>query len=205
MASRPGLSSGAPSGGRNPFVELFAFVATVDTTPYLCVPAALQFRAEVCGGEERIRQYCQDITRKGGQRIAEILASEVMDNKTRTLTECCFTNVRLPLAFSPTGNRSSTAITTSSGHAAAKLAELHLQEDPPDGDLKFSADEAPKMVKWIIERALVDFDIPLMTKFHAGAIWVRLSGQIYVQLEDFERAGEVLKGLCERVGKGEWR
>jgi hypothetical protein len=31
-----------------------------------------------------------------------------------------------------------------------------------------------------------------------------MSGQIYLDMEDFEWAGRVLKELCERVGQGEY-
>lgn len=41
----------SPGNGKSAFESLFEFVATSDDTPYLCIPAALHFRAEVCGGE----------------------------------------------------------------------------------------------------------------------------------------------------------
>ena len=31
-----------------------------------------------------------------------------------------------------------------------------------------------------------------------------MSGWIYLDIEDFQRAGRILKGLCERVVKGEY-
>ena len=52
------------------FVHLFDKIATTDTTPYMCVPEALKFREEVCGGEERVRDYCTRIARDGGERMA---------------------------------------------------------------------------------------------------------------------------------------
>jgi hypothetical protein len=36
-------------------------------------------------------------------------------------------------------------------------------------------------------------------------MWVRLSGQIYLEVRDFEWVGERLKELCGRVKKGEFR
>ena len=72
--------------GNSPFVELFAFVATSDSTPYLCVSEALKFRETICGGEASIRQYCQHVSKVGSKRMAQILGTEVMDNKTRTHT-----------------------------------------------------------------------------------------------------------------------
>lgn len=235
-ASSSGSSSS--SENRTNFPELFAFVATVDTTPYLCVPEALRFRQVVCGGEESIRQYCQDIAQIGGRRVAQILGTEVMQNSTRTLTNCSFVNVRLPLTFStspaaasdssllPQSNKGDDAVpVVVGGFAGLKITSQHELDDDDNNNnntatgrnpinknkkkekqkqkqkkiLLLNREDAPAIVRWIIDRALIDFDIPIMTKFHAGAIWIRLSGQIYIDLQDFERAADVLKGLCDQV------
>lgn len=223
MIPEAGSSSSSEQKKKNYFVELFAFVATIDPTPYLCIPEALRFRQVVCGGEERIRKYCEDIAQIGGQRVAQILGTEVMQNSTHTLTNCSFVNVRLPLTFtSPppaaavrdyTLPQSDDAgvVVVEEGFAGLKITSQNYHPHhpfPPPNELNaknsmaqkiFNREDAPRIVLWIIERALIDFDIPIMTKFHAGAVWVRLSGQIYIELQDFERAAEVLKGLCERV------
>ena len=79
------------------FVRLFQKVSTTDNTPYLCVPQALKFRQEVCGGEAAIRAYCEKLARDGGEIMAEMLGTEVLSNKSGSLQQCCFVNVRLPL------------------------------------------------------------------------------------------------------------
>ncbi|KAL8725065.1 MAG: hypothetical protein Q9166_007596 [cf. Caloplaca sp. 2 TL-2023] len=86
-----------PVNERGYFVNLFQFVGTMDVGPYLCMEEALEFRRNVCGGEEKIMAYCEDISNKGGKKVAEILGTEVMENDEKTLTRCCMTNVRLPL------------------------------------------------------------------------------------------------------------
>lgn len=220
----PDASSNSSEKKTN-FAELFAFVATVDATPYLCVPEALRFRQVVCGGEESIRQYCQDIAQIGGRRVAQILGTEVMQNSTLTLTNCSFVNVRLPLTFStsPTAapnshypqsnngdNHDDDAVpVVVEGFAGLKKISRHELDTAGSNPMKneqkiFNREDAPAMVRWIIDRALIDFDIPIMTKFHASAIWVRLSGQIYIELQDFERAADVLKGLCELINNEIW-
>lgn len=69
------------------------WLATVDQTPYLCIPEAMNFR------KERIRYYCFGFAREGGRAIAKILGPEVMENTQQTLGNCSFTNVRLRLDF----------------------------------------------------------------------------------------------------------
>ena len=81
------------------FEILFEFVATLDVSPYLCIADALRFRREVCGGEEAIMKYCQDISDKAGKIGAQILGTEVMQNGEKTLTQCFMVNVRLPLTI----------------------------------------------------------------------------------------------------------
>ena len=126
--------------------------------------------------------------------MAQILGTEVMDNKTHTLTQCCFTNVRLPLVIREDSGHGSSAIEgqTPIGQASEKQREV-------------TVDEVPAIVKWIMERAQKEFDTYIPANIHAGAIWVRLSGQIYLEREDFVWAARVLKELCERVLKGEGR
>lgn len=83
----------------DPLGDLFSWAATIDMIPYLCVPEALKFREEVFGGEAKIRQFCYDLAHNGGRLMADIFQTEIMDNKTRTLSQCCFNMVQLPLTF----------------------------------------------------------------------------------------------------------
>jgi len=86
----------------SPFQKLFRFVATQDDSSYLCIQTALKFREDVCGGEDRIREYNTHIAVEGGKRIASILGTEVME-ETGNLKRCFFANVRLPLTIGDHG------------------------------------------------------------------------------------------------------
>jgi hypothetical protein len=44
----------------------------------------------------------------------------------------------------------------------------------------------------------------LQTMFYGGRWWARFSGQVYLELEDFEGVVPALRELCERASKGEW-
>jgi hypothetical protein len=157
--------------GKPRFVNLFDFVATTDHTPYVCVPEAIKFREDI-GGEEAIRNYCWDIAYQGGKRVAEILGTHTMDNKTNTLSQCCFSNVRLPLNFESNG------------------------EGKENG---FSAKDGASAQRWLRLTALNEFDTYLQIVFYAGSMWIRLSGQIYLGFNDFEWVGYKLKELCDRL------
>jgi hypothetical protein len=47
--------------------------------------------------------------------------------------------------------------------------------------------------------ALIGKGTFIATYYHAGKLWVRLSGQIYLDLEDFRFGGEVLKETCKEI------
>ncbi|CAL3971119.1 unnamed protein product [Diplocarpon coronariae] len=165
------------TSGRTRFIYLFDFVATIDYTPYMCIPAALDFRRSVCGGETRIREYCFDVARRGGDAMAAILGTSVMTTPTQTMRQCAFANVELP-------------VTLSSG-----------QDEP--GDLPI--EEAGAVAAWLRETAVREMDTYLQTAVHGGKLWVRLSGQIYLEVGDFEWVAHRLGPLCERAKRGEAR
>jgi hypothetical protein len=138
------------------------------------VPAAIEYREEI-GGEEAIRNYCWDVARQGGKCAAEILGTHVLDNKSGSMSRCCFTNVRLPLEFK--------------------------REGEPQGKSPFSAENVGKIKSWLNKTAVDEFDTYLQIGFHAGSMWVRLSGQTYVGIKDFEWVGFKLKELCDRLNE----
>jgi hypothetical protein len=113
----------------------------------------------------------------GGKRVAEVLGTEVLDNRTGSLTQCCFANVRLPLEF--------------------KVLEGTREGEGLD------VEEAGKIGKWLNVAAAKEFDTYLQIAFVSGALWVRLSGQIYLELGDFEWVGLRLRELCNRIQKGD--
>ncbi|USP74079.1 uncharacterized protein yc1106_01353 [Curvularia clavata] len=164
--------------GRSAFIFLFDYVATMDYTPYLCIPAALEFRTQVCGGEAKIREYCYDIARKGGEVVAEILGTSILTTKSETMRQCAFANVELPIVFK-------------------KKEEV----DSSKGELDI--DDAVKVAAWIKRTAAMEKDTYFQTALHAGKLWVRLSGQIYLEEDDFKWAAPRLLELCERAKKGE--
>lgn len=88
-------------GYETSFVANFAYIGTLNDAPYLCVPAALKWRARLewqgRTGEDAITSYTLNLAREGGKLVAKILGTEVLENEEGTLGNCAFTNVRLPL------------------------------------------------------------------------------------------------------------
>jgi selenocysteine lyase/cysteine desulfurase len=196
---QPLLAKETASEDPKAFGELFKKVSTIDPTPYVCVEEALKFRQLTCGGEAKIRAYCENIAKEGGKRMAEILGTEVMDNTTHTLQRCCFVNVRLPL-------------TITHGPASYDPYSRPTLEDPDvgklqleDGTVYIRAADASKIAKWMTEKSIKEYETMIPVKFYAGEFWCRISGQIYLELKDFEWAGLTLKAMCKRVSNGEFK
>lgn len=171
-----------PPDGKSAFVSLFQFVATVDSSPYYCLPAAIKFRNEICGGEEKIRTYSRNVAQDGADRIAAMLGTDVMDDGlewregTGGLRDCALATVRLPLHIGSSGRRGEIGL--------AEVGEARL---------------------WI-EGMLVDHYETFAAIFeYKGKMWCRVSGQIYLELGDFDWLGGVLQELCQKVEVGAHR
>jgi selenocysteine lyase/cysteine desulfurase len=160
------------------FVTNFEFVGTIDNAPYLCVPAALKWR-ESLGGEEVVREYCTTLAQEGAKLVARELGTEVLENSTGTLGQCCLSNVRLPISVS-----------TAHQHAAKAGVD--------------AADVGGAVRDWLGTTLIDDYGTFMMSLFYGGAWWVRLSGQVYLDMDDMEWAAQTLRKVCERVDAGEW-
>jgi selenocysteine lyase/cysteine desulfurase len=162
---------------KNEFVSQFSYTGTIDNTSYLMVPEAIKWREEVCGGEKAIIEYNTNLTREGGKAVAKILGTEILDNATNTLTKCCLINVLLPLTASPFKTVGTNTV-----------------------DPKY----ATEVIEWIQQTVMNEYKSFLPIYYFQDHWWTRLSGQVYLDISDFEWAGNVLKEICERVGNGEF-
>ncbi|KAL2173085.1 pyridoxal phosphate-dependent transferase [Thermothelomyces heterothallicus CBS 202.75] len=174
-----------PPSTKSEFVNNFEFVGSVDSSPYLCVKDAIRWRDEVLGGEERIRDALVAMAREGGRRAAEILGTHVLDNASQSLTRCAMVNVALPLAMQP-------------DEGEQLRADL-------EGVPAIPKSETGAVLNWILRTLMDEYNTFVPLFFHRGRYWMRLSAQVYLELEDFEWAGRTLKAVCERVAKGEYK
>ncbi|KAF4610713.1 hypothetical protein D9613_007297 [Agrocybe pediades] len=60
------------------FVEQYNWNGTIDHGSMLTIPDALEFR-EWMGGERKINEYCHKLALEGGQLLAKVLGTRVMD------------------------------------------------------------------------------------------------------------------------------
>ena len=168
----------ASSVEKSAFVANFEFVGTIDNSPYLCTPAALQWR-ESLGGEEVILEYCRNLARAAGKHVAQVLGTEVLENSTGTLGQCFMSNVRLPISVS-------------------RVQEVATQSG-------IDKDDAGIVVRdWLKKLSSDEYGTFIMIQWYGGKWWTRLSAQVYLEMKDFEWAAATLKEMCERVEKGEW-
>jgi selenocysteine lyase/cysteine desulfurase len=167
-----------PPDGKSAFVSLFQFVATTDNAPYYCVPDALRFRREVCGGEEKIYKYIRDMAQLGADRIAAMLGTSVMDDGKDWrkgqggLRDCAMANIQLPLNVGDEG----TVI----------------------------EEEVYEVRNWMGLQLIEKYNTFVPIYDYKGKLWARVSGQVYLELSDFEWLGQVLQELCTAVKAGEY-
>ncbi|KAJ5164114.1 uncharacterized protein N7500_005944 [Penicillium coprophilum] len=173
------------------FERLFEFVATSDDSAYICIPAALKFRAEVCGGEDAIIAYTHRVANEGADAVAAALGTDVMQEpglkpgQESRMRQCAMTTVRLPIAVAPADKE------------AKAFDSIPL--------VVLSEEETPKAFSWIQTQLLDNHNTFLPVFRHGSWLWTRLSGQTYLETSDFEAIGIVLRDLCERVARNEFK
>ncbi len=166
------ISSYEPDASVNPFVFQFEYYGTIDNAPPLCIPAALDFRQRICGGEAVIRDYCKRLAREGETRVASILESwplVIPENK-----RVAFANVRLPVQF----------------HSNDCLAAC--TDSIPMSDMQ-------NVLRFILRMLQKDHNTFVNIAFFSGHLWARFSAQIYLDLNDFDHGALALKDICRRV------
>ncbi|KAJ5523996.1 Pyridoxal phosphate-dependent transferase major region subdomain 1 [Penicillium frequentans] len=168
-----GSSNDSDCSGKSYFVSNFEFTGTAENAALLVVGEAINWRQKVCGGESQIRDYCISLARRGGQRVADILGTRILDNASHSFTDCCMVNILLPLRQPTTGS----------------------------GSLVKGKAGVETITEWMQQAMIKNWKTFMPVFPFKGSWWVRLSGQIYLEESDFEWAGWTLKTLCEEIEK----
>lgn len=161
----------------NSFVSQFEFVGTIDTAPPLCISAALEFRDNICGGEEKIRAYRFELAEKGEEKVAEILGTKALS--VPKSSRVAFANVWLPLRVAAPGEPHS--------------EELILEED------------IPSVSGFLSQKMIDEYNCFVVILFYKGSWIARFSAEIYLDMDDFIYGAEMIKTLIERVKNREYK
>ncbi|KAJ5287329.1 hypothetical protein N7478_003015 [Penicillium angulare] len=187
-ASTPAEAFSAPPHPKNPnpntlFEHLFQHGATSDDSAYVSVPAALKFRREVCGGEEVIMSYCRALANEGADIVAIALGTDVLQEmnlkpgqKSR-MRNCCVNTVRLPIGV------------------------VNGDDEPeiPGSWVTLSAKEWSRAWIHMQKRMMRDFSTFVPIAPYGSWLYVRVSGQVYLERSDFEWLADVLHEMCREV------
>ncbi len=149
-------------------------------------------------------RYLRESMRKGGDRVAEILGTEVMANLAddddgsgsgggggARLRDCGFANVLLPLSISSPDQSRSASPDGGNASAATK------------GDI--APQEEGQVVGYMQKTFVDEFATFIAVYGYKGRLWTRLSGQVYLDMSDWEWCGTVLAEVCARVREGRFR
>lgn len=123
--------------------------------------------------------YSQTLALEGAKRMAERFGTKILDNKTGTLTKCCLVNVVIPLD-------------------PQKMYQIGKVKGLEEGEVGTAIRD------WMGHVWIKDHDTFIQSMFYDGKWWVRVSGQAYLEMADFEWAAETVKKVCKRAEKGEW-
>ncbi|KAL8858891.1 MAG: hypothetical protein Q9178_004570 [Gyalolechia marmorata] len=82
------------------------------------------------------------------------------------------------------------------------LTNVKLPLQIGDGPGQVKKGDAFAACAWMAQTLITEHNTFAPPFFHDGFLWVRFSGQIYVEIDDFVAAAEIYKELCSRVEKG---
>jgi len=191
--------SHSPSTQTPPFAAAYTFKGTTDNTPEMCLPAALAYRANL-GGEAAILSYCHNLARSAGARVAEVLGTRVLENEEGTLGNCCFSNVALPLDNAALLD----LMRKRAGGKEGGEADADAETKTTEAEAKAKAKLGTTILNWLTLQLVHRHDTFMAIIFYADEWWVRLSAQVYLDMDDFEWGANVLQALCEEVRAGKW-
>ncbi|PHZ11356.1 PLP-dependent transferase [Rhizopus microsporus ATCC 52813] len=128
-------------------------------TSYLCIGPALDYRESI-GGEEAIRKYTHELAVQGGELVANMLGTQVMENSTKTLT-ASMVNVELPI--------------------------------------KNTTKTDQEITSFFMKKSIYEYNTIIVVYKNNSKWWARLCGQIYIDLDDFKAAGEIILKIIKEL------
>lgn len=83
------------------------------------------------------------------------------------------------------------------------FANVRLPLEIGDGKNQIKESEGFVAVSWMMKTLDKEFNTFINIYIHAGSLWARISGQIYLELGDLFWGANVLKSVCQRMSDGE--
>ncbi|CAO1613698.1 unnamed protein product [Sympodiomycopsis kandeliae] len=169
-------SAKPPKEAGDDFLTQWAETGKMDYSAVLSLDAALDFRQRL-GGEKRIQSYNHTLALLGGLRLCQILQVSLLETPSEPTLSANMVNLPLPLVNRAIGGSTQEIIT-----------------------------------KWLYEKGGETYIWnTLMDEFHTCVtIWpfqdqimIRVSAEIWQDLEDWEYLGKALKEVCRRINSGE--
>ena len=74
-----------------------------------------------------------------------------------------------------------------------------------DGEGGLGWEEVHEVRNWMESQLIEKYNTFACVFEYKGKLWARVSGQVYLELSDFEWLGQVLQELCTAVKAGEYR
>lgn len=142
----------------NLLVSKFTFTGSVLFAGISCISAALDFRKNVCGGEEAISKYCLDLARQVGElALRKWPGATLVENKEKSLTTAMVT------LFYPLEKHSK----------SFDLSNIQL---------------AQHLIRSITNTQIEKYNTFVPFDVHAGKLIARFSCQVYNEISDYEHA-----------------
>jgi hercynylcysteine S-oxide lyase len=172
--SQVSVPSPVTVGDEGTWVVEHEWPATIDWSGYLSVDTAFEF-IDACGGADKIRAYCHALAVEGGEAVAGILGTEVLRcDGSEYIAN--MVNIKLPLVV------------------PHEKSATHVEELSAQREYLFDR---------LFERDAFPYPYVMRIRGEMGW-WVRFSAQIYLDLDDFKRGGEILKEIYEDMADKKW-
>jgi len=152
--------------------EEFSWIGTQDYSAFITAAEVIQFR-EWLGGESVIQNYTHSLAVEGGQLLSRMFQTKVMENDSNSLT-ASMVNILLPVSVS------------SSYRVCASDDNENIQRDDHDHN------QNDVFMKSIGEILITKYNAYATVYYHHHEWWLRVSAQIYNDLDDFQRLGEYI-------------
>ena len=152
----------------------FLFQGTRDETAFCCVPTALKLYRGL--GAERIRAYNSDLVVRASELLAKMWNTEILAPP--SLRGAFMAAIQIPFPFS-----------------GANQSAKSGRDDQEELDVLLLTPLSHNLLREMLQR---QFKIEYIKLFNFGKrVWVRISCQIYNQIEDYQTLGQV---VCRIVG-----